>query len=407
MPDSVPNPRLAVVLTALPVEYLAVRRHLSDLSEEVHPRGTVYERGRFIASSGDRWDIGIAEIGAGNPSAAFEAERAIAHFDPAVVLFVGVAGGLKDVSIGDVVAATKVYGYESGKSKDAFETRPDVGLTTYRIEQRARAEARRSDWLVRIGAEKPVVVPRVFVGPIAAGEKVIGSTRSSIFEFLRTSYGDALAVEMEGRGFLAAARANQEIDALVIRGVSDLIDAKDGAETTGSQERAAAHASAFGFEILSKFIPQSIRRPVGDPEQELELKFVSLVNMYRKGKGNTWNPDFGSKDKKDADEMVRRGWLVAQVGGGYRITSAFPPRIAPEVNERVQRFGLRKLIAELEFNSARLKQLAYATAPSLSNSAKQEAEEIELLLPDDAQEELDTVYRNIETHNASTTASRM
>jgi nucleoside phosphorylase len=248
----------AVLLTALSVEYLAVRAHLSGFQEQVHPKGTVYEQGQFTAN-GSTWDVGIVEIGPGNPGAALEAERAIDHFHPDVILFVGVAGGIKDVAIGDVVASTKIYNYESGKAGATFQPRPEIGLSAYNLEQRARAIAR--SWLLNAQSHDDENSPKAFVAPIAAGEKVIASTESEIFQFLRANYGDALAVEMEGSGFLDAARANQQVAAMVIRGISDLIDGKAAADKTGSQEKASRHASEFAFELLAKLQIQSVPQP--------------------------------------------------------------------------------------------------------------------------------------------------
>ena len=58
---------------------------------------------------------------------------------------------------------------------------------------------------------------------------------------------------MEGRGFLSVAHANSPLEALVVRGISNLVDDKNKTEEEeNSQEIAARHASAFAFEILAK-----------------------------------------------------------------------------------------------------------------------------------------------------------
>jgi nucleoside phosphorylase len=43
------------------------------------------------------------------------------------------------------------------------------------------------------------------------------------------------------------------VEALVIRGISDLLDDKQKADAENFQQIAAQHASAFAFEILAKF----------------------------------------------------------------------------------------------------------------------------------------------------------
>jgi len=130
---------------ALQVETRAVLRHLETGSEEVVD-GAVFHRGRF-----EGWDVAVAEIGAGNAAAASVTQRAVQHFRPQVALFVGVAGGVKDVALGDVVVATEVYGYESGKEDASrFKARPEVLKSAHVIEQRGRAVGLRDNWRKRL-----------------------------------------------------------------------------------------------------------------------------------------------------------------------------------------------------------------------------------------------------------------
>ncbi len=321
----------AVFLTALRVEYEAVRSHLTEVGEELHPKGTVYEKGHFQGKQ--EWDVGIAEIGAGNESAAAEAERAIQYFDPCAVFFVGAAGGIKDVKLGDVVAATKVYGYESGSAKEELMPRPDVGESSYRLGQRAKAEAKRENWFRRLKGTNATGKPEVLIGPIAAGGKVLKSTRSEVYSFIRNYYSDALAVEMEGRGFLKASHMNF-VDAMIIRGISDLIDRKEEADASGSQELASQNAAAFAFEVLANAFPEdagvshSPDRPRGT-EQELWSTLAGIaVRHYPRGPEelSVWTRAGGDLSVIDLNLPGKASWFLAieklRLGGGGQAITA-------------------------------------------------------------------------------------
>jgi nucleoside phosphorylase len=202
-------PPRVVILTALAKEFLAVENHLPDNYEVTHQDGTVYKCGRFT-SCGSVWDVSIVETGQGNCKAANETQRAINHFKPNVVMFVGVAAGRKDVKIGDVVAADKVYNYESGRDGNDFKSRPQVEHSCYILEQHARAVTR--DWLCRQKEPGNQDLPSAFVGAIALGESVVVSTESGTAQRLNQNYEDALAVEKEGYGFLRLrVKADQQL----------------------------------------------------------------------------------------------------------------------------------------------------------------------------------------------------
>jgi nucleoside phosphorylase len=291
----------AVLLTALNIETCAVLRHLPGWTE-VTVKGTVFYQGQF-----EGWNVAVAEVGAGNTRAATIAERAIEHFKPTVALFVGVAGGVKDVALGDVVVATKVYGYESGKDeKGGFKLRPDVQNSAHALEQRGRVLLKRHDWQRRLNTALNHVNPRVFVGPIAAGERVVASKQSATAKFLRTSYGDTLAVEMEGRGFLEGVHINAPVEACVIRGISDLLSGKSKSDESGSQERAADVASAAAFEILAGLNPGASRQPSRAPFQETPTTITKATFfqpnevLTRVGVPNVDEVLFGFSDSPDA-----------------------------------------------------------------------------------------------------------
>ena len=92
---------LVAIFTALPIEHQAIQAYIKDVREEIHPQGAIYTRGRFTTTHSS-WDIAIIGTGVGNRGATLEGERAVNYLQPDLILFVGVAGGLKDVQIGDV-----------------------------------------------------------------------------------------------------------------------------------------------------------------------------------------------------------------------------------------------------------------------------------------------------------------
>lgn len=320
VPDVNNRAGTAVILAAEGIGYQVVRTHLNNLREDVY-QGSVYERGTFSTET-QTWEVGLVEMSEGGTTASFETERALSYFKPDVLLYIGLATSMQDVQLGDVVSPTKVYAYESGRSAATFETRPVVWTVSYEMAQRARAEARQTDWLERVKETSGAGLPNVVFKPIAAGEKVLASTRSSLYPFLLSHYNDAVAVEMGGHGVLVAAHAHPSIKALVVCGISESVqnDRQNDhqnereASTTKWHRIAAHHASAFAFEVLANLVPVV---PSQNPPRQDEQGPTVMVDSHPVNEKDACLEIFYSyapKDKQLAEQLQQQLFVLERSG---------------------------------------------------------------------------------------------
>lgn len=247
--------RTAVVLTALPVEFQAVREHLVEVEERFHPAGTVFYVGNI---PGSRRRVALVEVGPGDRDAAVVAERSISFLHPELLAFVGVAGGLmSDIGLGNVVVPPHVYAYHGGLEDDeGFHARPRTWASSHTLLQFARHVARGDTWWKSL----PAVSERVEVHfrPIAAGHVVVNSRESATARLIRRHYNDTAAIEMESSGLANASQLNESRPFIVIRGISDAADGnKYVTDRAGWQLRAARHAAAFAVALLSELPPMA------------------------------------------------------------------------------------------------------------------------------------------------------
>lgn len=236
-----------VILTPIPLEQMAVHAHLENLSEQIEG-GVLFYKGDFVGKS-HRFEIVTQQTGSGNEKVALAAEKAIQIFQPDIMFLIGIAGGVKDVQLGDVVVGTKAYGYEYYKeTSDGPKVRPEVINYSQDLIAIAKSVANKGIWKSRLPDRS--IEAKVFLGAIAAGNKVISSTKTELYQFLKNNFNDTLALEMEAIGFGQAMLHHPHIKAINIRGVSDLLDGKNTLHDIDNQPVAASLAAAFSFELI-------------------------------------------------------------------------------------------------------------------------------------------------------------
>lgn len=216
-----------------------MRSLLTDLRERPISNALSVELGDLPDS---QWQVALAVTGPSRAGAIVD--HIVQQLRPDALLFVGIAGGLKDfVEVGDLVVATRIYAFQGGaQTPEGLYARPQSWHPSHRLEQTARSALR---------AE-----PGVHFGAVAADEVVLNDEHTYLLAQLRRSYNDALAVEMEGAGMAHVAHLTSGVETLTIRGISDVADrAKIPGDPRDAQSLAAARAASAAAAILRKLSP--------------------------------------------------------------------------------------------------------------------------------------------------------
>lgn len=243
---------MIVLLTALDVEYDAIRDHLGAVDQRTSIGGTIFDVGAPADHPGCGVALGL--VGTGAVTAAALTERALTEFTPTAIFFVGVAGGLRDwLEIGDVIVATKIHSYQGGRSEnDEFMLRPNVWQVSHEVEQVAHRLRRDPRWRAGLPGSGDRPAPAVYFEAVAAGDVVLNSKTSWVAEHLRRHHNDAVAIEKESSGFAQASQLHRRATMATIRGISDRADGtKSATDSGGGQQRAAASAAAFALALAA------------------------------------------------------------------------------------------------------------------------------------------------------------
>jgi nucleoside phosphorylase len=242
------GPKILLV-TAFDKEAAPLQEKLLDVS--LTEIDSYYVTKGYYSTDKRRAEIYIFVAGVGNTPAAVSTTRLIGSLKPELTIFCGIAGGRKEAAIGDVVVANLVYNYESGKEHTGgflnwfsrFSPRPRT------VELSRKANSLMNAYLSRHPEQEGY---KAYFKPIACGEKLLANSKGRPGKSITLTYSDALAVEMEGFGFLSA-MVGEESPGVLIRGISDRVDKKTEQE---NHSLATKNAADFTFRFLNFFTDQ-------------------------------------------------------------------------------------------------------------------------------------------------------
>jgi adenosylhomocysteine nucleosidase len=236
------------ILTVIDEEMRAVIEILESLelyrTRRINGNGPLAHEAQLQLRDGTVRLAAVQTLGRGPQPAVIAFQNLVREYQPAVVLLVGIAGGVSPtVHIGDVVFSDQIVYYDARRESPEGTHRRGQAYTVaapvgYRLNEFFAAHGS--------NAAAPDGTPfQVFRGPIGSGDAVITDANSEIRRWLRDYNEKVLAVETEAAGAAQAfhdqsSQHNPALGWLTIRGISDVADAAKGHD---DHALAAKHAA--------------------------------------------------------------------------------------------------------------------------------------------------------------------
>ena len=250
---NVPRPVLGI-LGAMTIEVEELQKQMTDQNERT-VRGV-----RFVTGTLNGRRVVLAHSGIGGVNAGVATALMWEHFEPARVLFTGIAGGLNpDLGPCDIVIGRQTAHHDFGEL-GAKEFRPfptvspidgkanplffpaDAGLLA------AAEKAGKGLELAEVNTLKGARVPRVVTGVIVTGNQFVASPAKRE-ELRRTLKADA--TEMEGAA-VAQVCWQYRVPCLVVRSLSDDAGEQAAAAYERFQQTAARNSARLVVGILAQ-----------------------------------------------------------------------------------------------------------------------------------------------------------
>ncbi len=248
-----------LIITALYKERAWVEKVFDIQWIDIERQGTIYQTCEYKVNKDVLRIVLVSQLQMGMPHAAILTTKSLMLWSPELVIMTGMcAGVIGKVALGDLIIASKVLDYGSGKVIDG-KLQPHFEPVMLDSWLWQLLEIFRHDEKVRkaIENEYPMARPHsypltIHMGSLGSGAAVVAD--SDIVTGIVMSERKLMGLDMESYAVALATNLNttssKRIEAFIVKGVVDFADAR---KDDGYHEYAAYASAAFVKKFLDRY----------------------------------------------------------------------------------------------------------------------------------------------------------